>query len=151
MSTDIKQTDQDEILQLVSFKIANEEFAIDILRVNEIIRFMEITKMPNSPVFVEGILNLRGKIVPVIDLRIKLDFPPIENSSTTRIIVVELSNKVVGFKVDAVNEVLRIPRSITEQPPELVTTVNSNYITSVGKIDGRLLILLDLNNIVLGI
>jgi purine-binding chemotaxis protein CheW len=151
MSTDIKQAEQDEILQLVSFKIANEEFAIDILKVNEIIRFMEITKMPNSPVYVEGILNLRGKIVPVIDLRVKLDFPRIENNANTRIIVVELSNKVVGFKVDAVNEVLRIPRSITEQPPELVTTVNSNYITSVGKVDGRLLILLDLDNVVLGV
>lgn len=147
MSETVKTAEQDEILQLVSFKIGSEEFAIDILKVNEIIRFMEITKMPNAPEYIEGIINLRGKVVPVVDLRTKMGFQPIENNSNTRIIVVELNNKVVGFKVDAVYEVLRIPRSITEQPPELVSNVNSQYITSVGKIDDRLLILLDLDKV----
>jgi purine-binding chemotaxis protein CheW len=108
---------------------------------------MEITKMPNSPAHIEGIINLRGKIVPVIDLRIKMGLKAIENNSESRIIVVELQGKIIGFKVDAVYEVLRIPRSITEAPPELVSNINSQYITSVGKIDDRLLILLDLEKI----
>lgn len=147
MDNEIKTTDPDEILQLVSFKIAKEEFAIDILKVNEIIRFMEITKMPNSPSYIEGIINLRSKVIPVINLRIKMGFPPIDNNSESRIIVVELQNKIIGFKVDAVYEVLRIPRSITEAPPEIVAGINSQYITSVGKINDRLLILLDLEKI----
>jgi purine-binding chemotaxis protein CheW len=151
MESEIKEKEQDEILQLVSFKVGTEEFAIDILKVNEIIRFMEITKIPNSPVYVEGIINLRGKVVPVVDLRIKMGLPPRENDSDSRIIVVELHNKVIGFKVDAVYEVLRIPRSITETPPEMVSNVDSQYITSVGKIDDRLLILLDIEKMLLEI
>jgi purine-binding chemotaxis protein CheW len=151
MDIETKAKEQDEILQLVSFKVGNEEFAIDILKVNEIIRFMEITKMPNSPAHVEGIINLRGKVVPVVSLRIKMGLPAIENDSNSRIIVVELHNKIIGFKVDAVYEVLRIPRSITETPPDLVSNVNSQYITSVGKIDDRLLILLDIEKMLLEI
>jgi len=147
MSGEQTTLEQSDILQLVSFKIADEEFAIDILRVNEIIRLMEITKMPNSPRHIEGIINLRGKVVPVVNLRIKMGFEPAATDSHTRIIVVELNGKIVGFKVDAVYEVLRIPQSITEQPPELVSNINSQYITSVGKIDDRLLILLDLDKV----
>lgn len=151
MDIETKTKEQDEILQLVSFKVGNEEFAIDILKVNEIIRFMEITKIPNSPTHVEGIINLRGKVVPVVSLRIKMGLPAIENDINSRIIVVELHNKIIGFKVDAVYEVLRIPRSITETPPDLVSNVNSQYITSVGKIDDRLLILLDIEKMLLEI
>lgn len=149
MDSEIKEKEQDEILQLVSFKVGNEEFAIDILKVNEIIRFMEITKIPNSPEHVEGIINLRGKVVPVVNLRIKMGLPSKDNDVNSRIIVVELNNKIIGFKVDAVYEVLRIPRSITETPPDLVSNVNSQYITSVGKIDDRLLILLDIERMLL--
>jgi purine-binding chemotaxis protein CheW len=148
MSDEIKDKEQDELLQLVSFKIGNEEYAIEILKVNEIIRLMDITKIPNSPEYIEGVLNLRGKVIPVVDLRVKMGMPRISNTSNSRIIVVELSGKMAGFKVDAVNEVLRIPKSITENPPELASGVNSDYITSVGKIDGRLLILLDLDKVV---
>jgi len=136
-----------DLLQLVSFKIDEEEFGVDILKVQEIIKIISITKVPNSPYFVEGIINLRGKVIPIIDLRKRLGLERIAHTNDTRIIVVELENKIVGFIVDAVYEVLRISRSITEVPPELVTGINSEYITAVGKLDDRILILLDLEKI----
>ncbi len=135
------------ILQLVSFKLGKEEFGVDILKVQEINRMLEITQMPNAPEFVEGIVNLRGRIIPVIDLKKRLNLPAKEYDNSTRIIVVELSGKTVGFIVDEVSEVLRIKSDITEPPPEIVAGIDSDYITSVAKLDNTLLILLDLNKI----
>lgn len=132
------------LLQLVSFKVGNEEFGIDILKVREINRMMDLTSIPNSPDFVEGIINLRGRVIPVIDLRAKLQMSRKEKDNCTRIIVVEVREKTIGFIVDSVNEVLRISEDITEPPPELVAGINSGYVTAVGKLDDRLLILLDL-------
>lgn len=136
-----------DILQLVSFKIGNEEFGVDILKVQEIIKIITITNIPNSPSFVEGVINLRGKVIPIIDLRNRLGFEKIAHTKNTRIIVVELSGNTVGFVVDEVSEVLRISKSITEAPPELVTSINSEYITAVGKLEDRILILLDLDKV----
>ena len=138
-----------ELLQLVSFKIANEEFGVDILNVQEINKMTTITKVPNSPSFVEGVINLRGRVIPVVNLRIKMSMPNRENDKDTRIIVVDLSGKTVGFLVDSVSEVLRIPRNIIEPPPSMVAGINSNYITAVGKLEDRLLILLDLDKVLL--
>lgn len=143
------QHDSSDLLQLVSFKIGNEEFGVDILKVQEINRMMQITAVPNSPDFVDGVINLRGRVIPVIDLRVKLNMQKVEHSSDTRIIVVEINNKTVGFIVDSVKEVLRIPESITENPPDLVAGVDSKYITAVGKLEDRLLILLDLEQVIL--
>ncbi len=136
-----------EILQLVSFKIGNEEFGIDILKVQEINRMLIITKVPNSLSFVDGVINLRGRIIPVINTRVKLKMPKIEHNHNTRIIVVELKGKTIGFIVDEVSEVLRIPSNITEPPPAIIANVNSDYITAVAKLEDRLLILLDLEKI----
>ena len=136
--------DQEELLQLVSFKIGDEEFGVDILRVQEINRMSQITKVPNTPDFLEGVINLRGRIVPVIDLRVKLGMLRKEHDKDTRIVVVELKGKTMGFIVDEVNEVLRISKDITEAPPDIISGVNAEYITSIGKLDDRLLILLDL-------
>ncbi len=135
------------ILKLVSFNIGNEEFAVDILIVQEINRMIEVTKVPNAPEFVEGIINLRGKVIPIIDLRSRLGMPPKEYDGRTRIIVVEIDSKVIGFIVDSVSEVLRIDESITEPPPSAVAGIDSEFITAVGKLDDRLLILLDLERI----
>ncbi len=137
----------DEILQLVSFKIGEEEFGVEILAVQEIIRMIEITRVPNSPHFVEGVINLRGKVIPVVNLRNRLGLPPMEYSKSTRIIVVELEKKTVGFIVDSVSEVLRISTIVTEPPPQMVGRVDSEYIMAVGKLEDRLVILLDLNRI----
>ncbi len=139
--------DQEELLQLVSFKIGDEEFGVDILSVQEINRMSQITKVPNTPEFIEGVINLRGRIIPVIDLRVKLGMTRKEHDKNTRIVVVELKGQTIGFIVDEVSEVLRIPKDITEAPPDMVGGMNSDYITSIGKLEDRLLILLDLEKI----
>ena len=100
-----------ELMQLVSFKLGSEEFGIDILKVQEINRIVEITHVPKSPDFVEGIINLRGKVIPIIDLRKKFGLEQKEYTKNTRIIVIELEGgRITGFIVDSVSEVLRIPK-----------------------------------------
>lgn len=137
----------EELLQLVSFKIGDAEFGVDILRVQEINKMMDLTTVPNTPKFVEGVVNLRGRIIPVLNLRSRLGLEVKEYDSETRIIVVELIDKTIGFIVDEVKEVLRIPKNITEAPPEIVSGVDAEYITAIGKLEDRLLILLDLTKI----
>jgi purine-binding chemotaxis protein CheW len=137
----------EELLQLVSFNIGQEEFGLGIQSIQEINRMVEITRVPNSPEFVSGVINLRGKVIPIVNLRKRFGFPPKENDRTTRIIVVELGGMVVGFVVDSVSEVLRIPKNITEPPPSIVAGIGSEYITAVAKLDNRLLILLDLERV----
>lgn len=142
-----------ELLQLVSFMIGDEEFAIPILSVQEINRMMQITRVPQSPPFVEGVINLRGKIIPVMDLRKRFGMPPLENSADSRIIVVEVNasggTRVIGFTVDRVNEVLRISESIVEPTPQMVSGASgdSEYVQGVGKLEDRLLILLNLDKL----
>ncbi|MEJ2614609.1 MAG: chemotaxis protein CheW [Ignavibacteriaceae bacterium] len=137
-----------ELLQLVTFNIGKEEFGVDILNVQEINRMTHITKVPNAPHFVEGVINLRGRVIPVIDLRLKLKIEKKEYDKNTRIIVVEVENKTIGFIVDSVNEVLRIPANLTEAPPDMVAGIESEYIKSVGKLEDRLLILIDIQKII---
>ncbi len=143
----INNIESEDLLQLVSFLIGNEEFAVDILKVQEINRLQQITKIPNSPDYVDGVINLRGRVIPVIDLRTRIGIARKEHDKNTRVVVVELDGKTIGFVVDAVSEVLRIPGSITEPPPPLTANINSEYITAVGKLEDRLLILLDLDKI----
>lgn len=142
-----KELDSNEILQLVTFRLGNEEYSLDILSVQEIIRHMELTRVPKAPQFVDGVINLRGRVIPVLDLRKRFGLSADENTEDTRIIVVDISDKTVGFKVDAVSEVLRLPADTVEPPPSIVTDVDSEYIKGVGKIDGRLIILLDVTKI----
>jgi purine-binding chemotaxis protein CheW len=139
-----KQGGSEDLLQLVSFNIGDEEFGVDILQVQEINRMLEVTRVPNAPSYVDGVINLRGKVIPIIDLRSRFGMPRKEHTKHTRIVVVELNGKVLGFVVDGVREVLRIPRSITEPPPAIAGSAHEEYITGVGKLSDRLLILLDL-------
>lgn len=142
-----KDLDSREVLQLVTFRLGNEEFSLDILKVQEIIRHMDLTRVPKAPDFVEGVINLRGRVIPVLDLRKRFGLPADERTNETRIIVVEVDNNTVGLKVDAVSEVLRLPADTVEPPPSIVTGVESDYIKGVGKLEGRLLILLDVAKI----
>jgi len=142
-----KDFDSRELLQLVTFRLGNEEFSLDILRVQEIIRHMELTRVPRTPDFVDGVINLRGRVIPVLDLRKRFGLPSDEKTNETRIIVVDVDNKTVGLKVDAVSEVLRLPADTVEPAPAIVTGAESDYIKGVGKLDGRLLILLDVEKI----
>lgn len=137
----------DELLQLVTFSIGEEEFGVNILKVQEINRTMEITKVPRAPNFVEGVINLRGKVIPIIDLRRRFGLSSKPEDKDTRIIVIEINSVIVGFVVDAVSEVLRIPASTVEPPPPVVAGVESDYISGVGKLKERLLIMLDLDRL----
>jgi purine-binding chemotaxis protein CheW len=138
---------QGETLQLVTFKLEKEEFGVDIQKVQEINRVNEITRVPNSPPFVEGVINLRGKIVPIVDLRKRLGFNQGSYGKMARIIVAELEDMEVGFIVDSVSEVLRISGSAIEPPPSLAAGVESEYILGVGRVDDRLVILLELKKV----
>ncbi|EMG36558.1 CheW protein [Desulfocurvibacter africanus PCS] len=138
---------RDELLQLVTFSIAEEEFGVEILLVKEIIRPMSVTKVPNAPAFVEGVINLRGQVIPIIDLRKRFGLAASKLGKDTRIIVVEMSRMRVGFVVDAVSEVLRISAGTVEPPPAMIAGVESEFIKGVGKLDSRLLILLDLEKL----
>ncbi|MBN2140084.1 MAG: chemotaxis protein CheW [Desulfovibrionaceae bacterium] len=145
------QVKQDaELMQLVTFSIGDEEFGVDILQVQEIIRTMEITKVPKAPDFVEGVINLRGKVIPIIDLRKRFGMETRKHDKHTRIIVIEINNTIVGFVVDSVSEVLRIPANTVEPPPPVVSGIESEYISGVGKLTDKLLILLDLNKLLSG-
>ncbi len=138
--------DHDELLQLVSFHIAGEEFGLDILRVQEIIRIQDLTRVPNSPDFVDGVINLRGKVIPVVALRKRFGMAELAHDKQTRIVVVEVKGTVLGFIVDSVSEVLRIPANTVEPPPRL-GKVEREYVSGVGKLDDRLLILLDVDKL----
>jgi purine-binding chemotaxis protein CheW len=148
MSESISITQENTLLQLVTFGIGQEEFGIDILKVQEIIRTMAITKVPNSPPYVEGVINLRGKVIPVIDLRSRFLLESKQHNSQTRIIFVDLHRLIIGFVVDGVSEVLRIQSNTVEPPPPVVSGIESEYIKGVGKLDDRLLILLDLDKLI---
>lgn len=140
--------DTSDSLQLVTFKLAEEEYGIDILKVHEIIRMMSITKVPNAPDFVYGVINLRGKVIPVISLRKRFGLDTHEDDSKNlRIVVVELNKVVIGFIVDSVSEVLKIPQDAIEPPASLIANVGSEYITGVAKLEDRLVILLDLEHL----
>ena len=138
---------RDEILQLVTFRLGGEEFGVDIHALQEIIRMMTITRVPKSPPFVEGVVNLRGQVIPIVDLRKRVGLPAEETKKSTRIMVVQLERKTVGFIVDAVGEVKRIPARVVEPPPPIVAGIDSEYIKGVGKLEDQLLILLDLNKL----
>lgn len=137
----------DELLQLVSFGMGEEEFGVNILNVQEINRMQDITRVPNSAEHIEGVISLRGKVIPILDLRCRLGMERKEHDKHTRIIVVEVQGTIAGLVVDAVREVLRIPSSVTEPPPSLAGGARSEFITAVGKLEDRLLILLNLEKI----
>jgi len=142
-----KPQKDEKILQLVTFHADQEEFAVGIVDVREINRMMEITRVPHAPDFVEGVVNLRGQVIPVVDLRKRFGLPPAQRDKNTRIVVVELGDKIVGFLVDSVSEVLRVPSSLVEPPPAIVGGVDREYIEGVVKLEDRLLILLDLRRL----
>lgn len=138
----------DVLLQLTSFKLGHEEYAVDITAVQEIVRMSTITRVPRAPGFVEGVINLRGKIVPVIDLRRRFSMASIDATKTTRIVIIQVEGKTVGLIVDAVSEVLRLDAHAISPTPEMVASeVDSAFFKGVGQIGDRLIILLDLQRL----
>jgi purine-binding chemotaxis protein CheW len=137
-----------EILQLVTFKLGNEEYAVDILKVQEINRMKEITRVPNTPAYVEGVINLRGKVIPVVNLRTKFSLEERENDIQSRIMIMDIQGITMGLVVDAVSEVLRIPSNIVEPTPPMASDISSEYIKGIAKLEDRLIILLDMEMLV---
>jgi len=135
-----------QLLQLVSFSVASEEYGLDILRVQEIIRTQQLTRVPNLPDYVEGVINLRGKVIPVVALRRRLGLESVVSDKNTRIVVVDVHGQTLGFIVDAVSEVLRISADTVEPTPR-IGAVEREYISGVGKLESRLLLMLDLERL----
>jgi purine-binding chemotaxis protein CheW len=146
------ETEKESLMQLVGFVLGNELFGVDILMVQEIIREIPITAIPDAPDFIEGVINLRGNIIPIIDLRKRLRLRRAEQKDITDIwiIILNTNARVAGFIVDSVTQVLKIEADIIKPPPDIVVAgLKSQYIRGVCKIDERLLILLNFNRILL--
>ena len=133
--------------QLVVFDLASEYYGVDISVVREIIRMQAVTKVPGAPLFVEGVINLRGRVVPVVDLRKRLDLALTEQTKESRIVVVDIAGRDVGVIVDAVTEVLRVPLSSLEPPTSMITSTESDYLKGIAKLEDKLIILLDLDKV----
>ncbi|MEN3185354.1 MAG: chemotaxis protein CheW [Atribacterota bacterium] len=134
-------------LQLVAFQLGEESYGVDIAQVQEIIRMQPVTKVPGAPTFVEGVINLRGRVIPVLDLRKRFNLPARQDTKDTRIVVVEVPPHTVGMIVDAVDEVLRISDDKVEPPSPFIASIDTEYLRGVGKLEGKLLILLDLSKV----
>lgn len=131
--------------QLIIFNLGQEEFGVGIEQLKEIIRPQKIVSVPNTPAFIEGIINLRGEIYPIFNLRKKFGFPDKAFDDNTKIIIVNVNNMKVGFVVDEVSEIVRLEEENIEQAPKLVSGVNRKYISGVGKIEERMVIILELD------
>ena len=137
-------------MQVVSFHLGSEEYGVDISQVQEIIRMVEITHVPRAPRFMEGVINLRGQLIPIIDLRTRFGMQRGEQTKSTRIVVTEIGSKRVGIVVDSVSEVINIPLEQVENAPDMIAGVGTEYIQGVGKVNERLIILLDLTMVITG-
>jgi len=133
-------------VQLVTFSLG-EDYGVPISQVHEIIRAGSITSVPNSPCYVEGVINIRGRVLPVLNLRKRLKLPEKGLTKEARIIVTEINSKVIGLLVDAVSHVIKVQPEFIEKAPDEVLEVDTDYITGVGKIADRLVILLDLEKL----
>jgi purine-binding chemotaxis protein CheW len=133
---------------LATFFLAGEEYGVDVRLVQEIIRVSEITQVPRSPGFVKGVINLRGRIVPVVDLKRKLGLGDVdEGARPSRIVVAKLRDRLVGLLVDGASQVLKVPVSTIDGAPEEVVSIDANYIRGVAKLEKRLIILMDLSKV----
>jgi purine-binding chemotaxis protein CheW len=148
-SRDRRSSDDDESKQLVSVRVGNEEFALEIQRVQEIIRYQRLTRVPNSPSFVEGVINLRGKVIPIIALRKRFGMDHKSEEGDMRIVILEVNDMVVGFIVDSVPQVLRVPIKTIVEPPRIFEG-RREFVTGMAKVQGRLLILLDVDRVLAG-
>jgi len=134
-------------LHIVGFRVGRETFGVPIELVHEIVRVPDITAVPDSPDYIEGVINLRGKIISIIDLRKRFGECEITSGKKNRILVAEIEGKMLGLIVDAASEVLKLPAAEVEPPPSVFEEGELNYVTGVGKFGGRLIILIDLTKI----
>lgn len=133
--------------QIVTFLLAGQEFGVDIMRVQEIIRCQEVAHLPQLPAFIAGVIDLRGKVIPVIDLRQRFETVSTGHTGLTRIIVVNVDAETIGVIVDAVSAVIRLAAEQIEPPPPVVAGIGNQYLLGIGKVAGRLIVLLDLDRL----
>ncbi len=136
-----------DVMKAIVFRLKNEEYGVEIEQVKSIERLENITRVPKTPPFVKGVINLRGVVTPIIDLSTRFNLPETEYTDETRVIIVNVGEIEVGLIVDAANDVIDIPMNNIEPPPEVVGGVKAEYLRGVAKIDKRLLILLNLNKV----
>ena len=137
-----------KVVQLVSFMLDDVEYGVDILSVHEILRYPELTRLPNTPPFIRGVINLRGNVIPVVDMRIRFGFPEGAITDLTRIIVVETGGKQVGLLVDNVYQVVRIPVENIDPPSDLITGISEEFISGIGRLRDRLIVLLNMTDVI---
>ncbi|MBC8016277.1 MAG: purine-binding chemotaxis protein CheW [Sporomusaceae bacterium] len=142
-----EEKQQNSEMQLVIFKLGREEYGVSILQVQEIKRITEITRVPHTPDYIKGVINLRGSVLPVIDLKNRLNLPKQGSTEDMRIIIVKVKDISVGMIVDAVSEVMTINEKDIDSPDVVAGSVSANYLSGVGKLENRLLILLNLEEI----
>ena len=133
--------------QMISFAIGEEHYGVDIQEVKEVIRIREITQLPKAPTFVKGVINLRGDVIPIIDLREKFGLEQLDYTEVTRVIVVEVDGKSIGMVVDSVSNVIKIPQDEIEPPPQLVGELSGEYLRGIGKLGEKLIVLISIDKI----
>ena len=137
-----------DILQLVTFTLENEEYAVDILKVQEINRMAEIARVPHAPAYVEGVINLRGRVIPVVSLRKRFGFQDKGQDEQSRIMIMDIQGFTIGLVVDSVSEVLRIPANTVEPTPPVASEINTEFIQGIAKLEDRLIILIDMDRLI---
>lgn len=145
---DAGQSDTGEELHLVTFSLDREEYGVEIGSVQEIIRVGQITSVPNAPDYVQGVINLRGRVLPVLNLRKKFQLPEGQFTKNSRIMVVESTGKVLGILVDGVSQVVKIPLASVEHPPSDVEEAKT-YVKGIGKMDSRLIMIMDMEKVLM--
>ncbi|MDH4128504.1 MAG: chemotaxis protein CheW [Spirochaetota bacterium] len=136
---------KESLKQLVTFSVKDEEFGLDILQVQEVLRLPQITVLPKAPSFIKGVIDLRGSIIPIIDLREKFGLDHEKYSDTTRVIIVDITNKKIGMVVDNVSQVVRVPESYISPPPSMIQKGITDYLDGVVRLEDRLIILLNVD------
>jgi purine-binding chemotaxis protein CheW len=142
-----REAKTEEMKQLIAFTVGSEEYGLELLRVKEVIRMRQITWLPKAPACVKGIINLRGDVIPIVDLRDRFGLPPVEHTAMTRVIVVEVEGRPVGIVVDSASQVVRVPADQFDPPPPMMGALAKEFITGVGKMDGKLIIAVDADRI----
>lgn len=142
-----KAQELDREVKVIVFQLATEEYGVEVSQVLSIERMQKITRVPRTPAFVKGVINLRGVVTPIIDLRARFGLPEVEYTDDTRIVVVAVGEMEVGLVVDAANDVIDVPMSRVDPPPAVVGGVKAEYLRGVAKLEDRLLVLLNLDRV----
>ncbi len=142
------QLQMKDFLQVVSFRLHQEEYAIEITKAKEIILVEGVTRVPQMPEFIEGVINLRGNVIPVVDLRKRFQLPVAELSEQSRIVVTRMESKIIGLIVDSVSQVMKIPKSQIQPPPDTIANLAGEYLTGIAKVENTMIMILDIDRII---